>query len=75
MTIIGEMYQAQGTQNTFCRSNRPIAVSECYSTSCPANSPIEGKNDLQFYSYNGVSFGLMGPEVRHPPPRFMCEEP
>lgn len=79
LTIIGEMYTAQGTQNTFCRSNRPIAVSECYNaaaTSCPTNGGVEGQNDPQFLSFNGAIYGIYPPNsVSFPPPRFMCEEP
>jgi hypothetical protein len=77
MTLLGEMYTAQGTQNTFCRSNRPIAVSECYgaaAASCPTNGGVDGKEDLQFYSFDGVIHGIQRPEITRPP-RFVCEEP
>jgi hypothetical protein len=73
-TIIGEIYQAQATENVFCRTKRPLTNSECYQGVCVGNSCTPGANDMQFYSYSSSVYGYNG---AHPamPPRFMCEEP
>lgn len=74
MTIIGELYQA-GTQNTYCRSKRPVAESECNYGACVQNSCNEGEHDMQFYSYSAEYKGLAKKNAAMPTPRFMCEEP
>jgi hypothetical protein len=78
MTIIGEMYQVDGTSTlAYCRSKRVITQStECYSGSCRESicGNTEEQNTLYFYSYNTIYKGLNYlPAI--PEDRFICEEP
>jgi len=75
MTILGELYQTEVTQNFYCRGKRPVTNTECYNGVCVGNSCGEGKNDMHFYSYSASVYGLSGPNTGLPPPKFMCEEP
>jgi hypothetical protein len=78
MTIIGELYQVDGTSKlAYCRSKRVIAESiECYGGYCQESicGNTEEQNTLYFYSFDSTFKGLQTVSL-NPEDRFMCEEP
>lgn len=77
MTIVGETYQINGTENNaYCRSHRPIAVSECFDSICGDQECEEDDNYLNFKSYSSSSLGLrmfMPGSGSYLPEVFICE--
>jgi hypothetical protein len=76
MTIIGETYQINGTENNaYCRSHRPLTESDCYESACEPPACIEDHNYFNFKAFMDYSLGLRMflPGDYYAPKVFICE--
>jgi hypothetical protein len=79
MVIVGETYREEGTTlDRFCRSNRTIAMMDCYSGDCGTSVcdvPYEENTYLFRSSPFGTYSGMKTYDKDVPPTRFACEDP